>query len=390
MGIVQQMETRADAIAVKVTEHTYSIADLEKKVNANKDEVTTKMQEETAAVNAEFDRVIALIDEAKLDDLENHKKAKALVDSLQVVLEGKLDDSEVNTSSALKAAEARLTKLVDDVQVAEIQARMALGNELEDSIQQVFVGVAQARQNALAEESKWTQTKLDEKASIAAVETAIEAAEAANDAANGAATKQALQEAEKQLTAAFKAADDAQNEVIDADRASVQAQLDALKNTQLPDLQKLVSDLRTDMTTQAETSNKAMEELGEGVSAQIDTLEKAQADEMKLVYQEITQLTTDTENTIKDFEKQIEDVETQVQGAATLADINAARATLLARINDVTRDQNIGICKVGTYKATENNEGGVIEKCVACEAGYYCPGNNQKTALQKQPSSVGQ
>merc|ERR1711968_419324 len=377
-AIVQQMETRADAIAIEVTKNTDSIADLKDKVDANKDEVTTKMQEETAAVNAEFARVIALIDEAKLDDFENHKKAVALVDSLQVVLEGKLDASEANTSSALKAAETRLTKLVDDVQEAEVKARMALGTELEDSIQQVFVDVAKARQNALTQERKWTQAKLDEKASIAAVETAIEAADAANDAA----TKQALQEAEKQLTAAFKAADDAQNEVIDADRASVQAQLDALKNTQLPDLQKLVSDLRTDMTTQAETSNKAMEELGEGASAQIDTLEKAQADEMKLVYQEITQLTTDTENTIKDFEKQIEDVETQVQGAATLADINAARATLLARINDVTRDQNIGICKVGTYKATENNEGGVIEKCVACEAGYYCPGNNQKTALR--------
>merc|ERR1711871_1599804 len=227
-----------------------------------------------------------------------------------------------------------------------------------------------------------TQAKLNEKASIEAVETAIKTAEAAKDAANDAATKKALQEAEKQLTAAFKDADDAQNTAIDAVRASVQAQLDALKNTQLPDLQKLVSDLRTDMTTLAETSNKAMEELGEGVSAQIDTLEKAQADEMNLVYKEITQLTEDTQNTIKDFEDQIEGVETQVQGAATLADINAARATLLARINDVTRDQNIGTCKVGTYKATENNEGGVIEKCVACEAGYYCPGNNQKTALR--------
>merc|ERR1711871_1075933 len=389
-AIVQHMETRADAIAVKVTENTYSIADLEKKVNANKDEVTTKMQEETAAVNAEFDRVIALIDEAKLDDLENHKKAKALVDSLQVVLEGKLDDSEVNTSSALKAAEARLTKLVDDVQVAEIQARMALGNELEDSIQQVFVDVAKARQNALTQERKWTQAKLDEKASIAAVETAIEAAEAANDAANDAATKQALQEAETRLIESFKAADDAQKRVIDAERNSVKAELDALKNTQLPDLQKLVTDLRTDMTTQAEASNRAREDLGESLSAQIDTLEKAQADEMEDVYKAITQLTTETENTIKDFEDQIEGVETRVQDAATLADIDAARATLLARINDLTRDQNIGICKVGTYKATENNEGGVIEKCVACEAGYYCPGNNQKTALQKQPSSVGQ
>merc|ERR1711871_1044576 len=390
MGIVQQMETRADTIAVKVTENTGSIADLEKKVNANKDEATTKMQEQTAAVNAEFDRVIALIDEAKLDDLENHKKAKALVDSLQVVLEGKLDDREVNTRSALEAAEARLTKLVDDVQVAEIEARMALGNELEDTIQQVFVGVSQARQNALAEERKWTQAKLDEKASIAAVETAIEAAEAANDAANDAATKQALQEAETRLIESFKAADDAQNEVIDADRASVQAQLDALKNTQLPDLQKLVTDLRTDMTTQAEASNRAREDLGESLGGRIDTLESAQAEEMEDVYKAITQLTTETENTIKDFEDQIEGVETRVQDAATLADIDAARATLLARINDVTRDQNIGICKVGTYKATENNEGGVIEKCVACEAGYYCPGNNQKTALQKQPSSVGQ
>merc|ERR1711871_1769479 len=107
-AIVQQMETRADAIAIEVTKNTDSIADLKDKVDANKDEVTTKMQEETAAVNAEFARVIALIDEAKLDDFENHKKAVALVDSLQVVLEGKLDASEANTSSALKAAETRL------------------------------------------------------------------------------------------------------------------------------------------------------------------------------------------------------------------------------------------------------------------------------------------
>merc|ERR1711871_1255381 len=194
-------------------------------------------------------------------------------------------------------------------------------------------------------------------------ETAIEAAEAANDAANDAATKQALQEAETRLIASFKAADAAQKAVIDAERASVEAELDALKNTQLPDLQKLVTDLRTDMTTQAEASNRAREDLGESLGGRIDTLEDAQAEEMEVVYKAITQLTTETVNTIKDFEDQIEGVETQVQ--ATVAHIDAARATLLARINDVTRDQNIGTCKVGTYKATENNEGGVIDKCVA-------------------------